>query len=42
MAMEFPKSDADKCDSLMAKADLMGQDGHGVFHTQHYAMRLSP
>lgn len=40
LAVEFPDSNAAKCASLMAKADLMGQDGHGVFRLPQYIERV--
>jgi len=40
VAVEFPESHAAKCAGLMARADLMGQDGHGVFRLPQYINRV--
>lgn len=40
VAVDFPESQASKCASFMAKADLMGQDGHGVFRLPQYIKRI--
>lgn len=39
-AAGLPSTDADKAALLMAKADLMGQDGHGVFRLPQYIKRI--
>jgi L-2-hydroxycarboxylate dehydrogenase (NAD+) len=40
VACGFPEEDADTAAGLMVKADLMGQDGHGVFRLPMYIKRL--
>ncbi|MGI9402437.1 MAG: Ldh family oxidoreductase [Rhizobiaceae bacterium] len=40
-ACGMSNSDALKAAALMAKADLMGQDGHGVFRLPQYVKRIS-
>ena len=39
-ACGLPKDDAARAAALMARADLMGQDGHGVFRLPMYARRI--
>ncbi len=39
-AVGLPANDADKTARLMARADLMGQDGHGVFRLPQYINRI--
>lgn len=39
-ACGLPAADADKAATLMARADLMGQDGHGVFRLPQYVRRI--
>lgn len=39
-ACGMAESDAEKAAGLMAKADLMGQDGHGVFRLPQYIKRI--
>ena len=39
-AVNFSEPQALKCANLMAKADLMGQDGHGVFCLPQYVNRI--
>lgn len=39
-AVGLPAKDADKTARLMARADLMGQDGHGVFRLPQYIKRI--
>jgi len=41
IAVEFPEAHAAKCANLMAKADLIGQDGHGVFRLPQYINRIN-
>jgi len=40
LAVGFTDTDASKSAQLMAKADLMGQDGHGVFRLPQYVRRI--
>lgn len=40
MACGMPRDDAGKAAELMARADLMGQDGHGVFRLPMYIRRI--
>jgi LDH2 family malate/lactate/ureidoglycolate dehydrogenase len=40
LAVGFPDSNAKKAAILMAQADLMGQDGHGVFRLPMYIKRI--
>jgi L-2-hydroxycarboxylate dehydrogenase (NAD+) len=40
VACRLPQRDADTAAGLMVKADLMGQDGHGVFRLPMYIKRL--
>lgn len=40
VATGMPKTDADIAASLMTQADLMGQDGHGVFRLPMYIRRI--
>ena len=40
VAVGVNTTDAGKTASLMAKADLMGQDGHGVFRLPQYVTRI--
>jgi len=40
IASGMPKTDADIAGDLMTKADLMGQDGHGVFRLPMYIRRI--
>jgi len=39
-AAGLPQSDANKTATLMSRADLMGQDGHGVFRLPQYIQRI--
>jgi len=39
-ACGLPETDANRAAGLMAKADLIGQDGHGVFRLPQYARRI--
>lgn len=39
-ACGLPEGDAAKVSALMARADLMGQDGHGVFRLPMYIKRI--
>ncbi len=39
-ACGMPPADADKVADLMAQADVMGQDGHGVFRLPMYIKRI--
>lgn len=39
-ACGMPTADADKVADLMAQADVMGQDGHGVFRLPMYIKRI--
>lgn len=41
IAVNFPDSHAGKCAELMSRADLMGQDGHGVFRLPQYIKRIN-
>lgn len=41
VSVNIPQSQADKCATLMSKADLMGQDGHGVFRLPQYIKRIN-
>jgi len=41
MAVGFSQSQATQCANLMAQADLMGQDGHGVFRLPQYINRIN-
>ncbi len=41
MTAGLPEADATQCARLMAKADLMGQDGHGVFRLPQYIKRIN-
>lgn len=41
ISVGFPEDNAAKCAHLMAKADLMGQDGHGVFRLPQYINRIN-
>ena len=41
VAVEFSESHADRCASLMARADLIGQEGHGVFRLPQYIKRIN-
>ena len=40
IACGLPATDAEIAGSLMAQADLMGQDGHGVFRLPQYVRRI--
>ena len=40
MSCGFSRENANKAAELMAQADLMGQDGHGVFRLPQYVRRL--
>ncbi|MEM7462604.1 MAG: Ldh family oxidoreductase [Pseudomonadota bacterium] len=40
-ACDMSNPDAEKAANLMAKADLMGQDGHGVFRLPQYVKRIA-
>ena len=40
VACDMPPQDAAKAAGLMAKADLIGQDGHGVFRLPQYIKRI--
>jgi len=40
VAVGFAEQNANTCARLMAKADLMGQDGHGVFRLPQYIKRI--
>ena len=40
LAAGLPDVDAEKAASLMAQADLIGQDGHGVFRLPMYIKRI--
>ena len=40
IAVDFSEQQATKCANLMAKADLMGQDGHGIFRLPQYIKRI--
>ncbi|MBU2991714.1 Ldh family oxidoreductase [Octadecabacter sp. 1_MG-2023] len=40
MSCGMPQSDAEKAAHLMAQADVMGQDGHGVFRLPMYIKRI--
>jgi L-2-hydroxycarboxylate dehydrogenase (NAD+) len=40
VATGMPKGDADAAAQMMTKADLMGQDGHGVFRLPMYIRRI--
>ncbi|RMD95749.1 MAG: Ldh family oxidoreductase [Alphaproteobacteria bacterium] len=39
-ACGMPQADAERCAQLMARADLMGKDGHGVFRLPQYVRRI--
>ena len=39
-ACGLPAADAGKAATLMTRADLMGQDGHGVFRLPQYVRRI--
>jgi len=39
-ACSMPAADADRVGGMMARADLMGQDGHGVFRLPMYIQRI--
>lgn len=41
IAAGFPKADAASCAHLMSRADLIGQDGHGVFRLPQYIKRIN-
>jgi len=41
VAVDFSEVHAAKCASLMAKADLIGQEGHGVFRLPQYIKRIN-
>jgi len=41
IAVSFSELHADQCASLMTKADLAGQDGHGVFRLPQYIKRIN-
>jgi len=41
VAAGFPEAQAAKCAKLMAQADLIGQDGHGVFRLPQYINRIN-
>ena len=41
VAVDFPEAQATKCANLMARADLIGQDGHGVFRLPQYINRIN-
>lgn len=41
VAVDFPEAQAAKCARLMAQADLIGQDGHGVFRLPQYINRIN-
>jgi L-2-hydroxycarboxylate dehydrogenase (NAD+) len=40
VACDMPAEEADKVAGLMARADIMGQDGHGVFRLPMYIKRI--
>src|SRR5215469_8477125 len=40
VAAGLPRSDAEKCATLMTEADLTGADGHGIFRLPQYIRRL--
>jgi L-2-hydroxycarboxylate dehydrogenase (NAD+) len=39
-AVGLPKKDAETCAQLMARADLLGADGHGIFRLPQYVRRI--
>ena len=41
IAVQLPEQHAAKCAELMTKADLAGQDGHGVFRLPQYIKRIN-
>lgn len=41
VAVDLPEQQASQCAALMAKADLIGQDGHGVFRLPQYIKRIN-
>src|SRR5579864_2584199 len=40
LATGLPKKDAQTCAQLMARADLLGADGHGIFRLPQYVRRI--